>query len=194
MKTQFNFEEIIARIPQVLERQESVLKEANAKKLPLPESYYEKYEMEIKKEAPYLTRTKSFKNKAEAYNYLYKEGYEKWYIMEKLNALPYTQTMLTDLDTVKFTISTGITTVEDKFEDILDEEASLYIVNTKKLTGKSNDKFVYYIDNFFNVYRENTDNGYVMKLNNDERMRVKIDGKRYGSEDIWNKFKNEKVK
>ena len=67
---------------------------------------------------------------------------------KKLNALPYTQIMLTDLDTVKFTISTGITTVEDKFEGILDEEASLYTVNTKELTGNSNDKFVYYIDNF----------------------------------------------
>ena len=42
-----------------------------------------KYNISIKKEAPYGTKTRYFINKAEAFNYLYKEGYEKWYIKRK---------------------------------------------------------------------------------------------------------------
>ena len=42
MKTQFNFDEIIANIPKVMENRERVRKELEAAKLPLPVDYYEK--------------------------------------------------------------------------------------------------------------------------------------------------------
>ena len=76
--------------------------------------------------------------------------------------------MLTDLDSVIFTIKCGEAPT-DKFAGVADESESIWLLNL------DSPKFVYYMSSNNRVFRENLGSGFIMELN-ENNGRYKIDG------------------
>jgi len=182
----FDFTEIIARIPKATENKEIVSQSLNERNYNFIEVEKVKYRVSREDGINYNTNVRYFNTKKEVATHLSKIGYSNFYILRELQKLPSELIFITDNSRINYKIAVVNIEEEEKLN------TRLWLIDSKKISMNEENLqwFEYYIDEKKMVYRRTLSTNVLKRITKTEQKKVRV-GTTYDINilSIWNKYR-----